>query len=119
MTVRIATVRTPPEEFLGWIPAELVLEHSEAVVAYWDQTPAGLLLFAVDGAVAKIHFHYVEPALRNLGIGEQLLEETLTLAKGAGCTTCYGWVSPGDRIAKLTYEAQGFRSDQIRVKREL
>ncbi|WP_298335318.1 GNAT family N-acetyltransferase [Ferrimicrobium sp.] len=119
MTMRIAAVRTPPEEFLNWIPAALVLEHSEAVVAYWDQIPAGLLLFAVDGAIATIHLHYVEPELRNLGIGEQLLEEALTLAKRAGCVTCYGWVSPGDRIAKLTYEAQGFRSDQIRVTREL
>ncbi|WP_298209503.1 GNAT family N-acetyltransferase [Ferrimicrobium sp.] len=119
MVIRIAAVETPPEEFLGWIPSAVTIDTGKVVVGYYDTIPAGLLLFTVEGVTASVVFHYVQPELRDLGIGEQLLEEALRVAERAGCTTCYGWVSPGDRIAKLTYEAQGFRSDQIRVKKEI
>lgn len=89
------------------------------VVAYWDDIPAGMIRFVARGQDAEVTCHFVQPELRDLGIGEQLLEEAAAVAKSAGCSAFYGWVSPGDRVAKLSYEAQGFRSDKIRVKKQL
>ena len=117
MTIRTYAVDRTPPDFHDWIPE--ISTEERLVVAYYNDIPAGLIRFTARAPEAEVTFHFVQPELRDLGIGEQLLEEAIAVAKRARCSDFYGWVSPGDRVAKLTYEAQGFRSDKIRVRRDI
>ncbi|MCI2975725.1 MAG: GNAT family N-acetyltransferase [Ferrimicrobium sp.] len=120
MSIEVVSLAHIPADFEGWLDGEDALrEPSAFVVAHYEGVPAGLLAINVVGTNAEITFHYVEPELRDLSIGESLLEEAIAFARQSGCSTCTGWVRPGDRIAKLTYEAQGFRAERIRVVRAL
>jgi GNAT superfamily N-acetyltransferase len=117
VTIRTHAVDKTPPDFTDWIPE--ITSEERLVVAYYNDIPAGLIRLTARAPEAEVTFHFVQPELRDLGIGEQLLEEAIAVAKKAGCSAFYGWVSPGDRVAKLTYEAQGFRSDKIRVRRDV
>ncbi len=121
MRIDVAALTQLPDDFAGWLSdGESVSQESTIfTVAHCDQIPAGLLTMDLEPPRATVTFHFVQPELRDLGVGEALLEAALLRAKQAGCTSCTAWVPTGDRIAKLTYEALGFRSDLIRVTRTL
>lgn len=64
------------------------------------------------GAAAWLDELYVEPAVRNRGIGEQLTRAAIEAAAAAGCLALDLEVDPGRETAVRLYERLGFRRHQ-------
>jgi len=108
-----ATATALPE----WIPPDLV--GHVIVAATLDGIPAGVLALTAQGDRARITYYWVVPELRGLGIGQELIARALEEAHVLGARAVEADIAPGDRGAKLAYEALGFRTIRLTVRKEL
>ncbi|MHB8190068.1 MAG: GNAT family N-acetyltransferase [Ferrimicrobium sp.] len=88
-------------------------------IATFDAIAVGYITAETDAESVRVIGHWVDPAFRNLGIGELLLEALVDVAIISGASELNAAVPTGDRIAKLTYEAMGFKAHHILVRRKL
>lgn len=71
------------------------------------------------GLLGVIHDVYVEPAARELGVGEALMTYLLDWCKAAGCFGVDSLALPGDRETKNFFESFGLVARAIIVHRPL
>lgn len=117
MSLVLSTHRPVEDGLPEWVPEWVA--GDALLVATLDDIPAGLLALTVEGEAASITYYWVMPELRGLGIGQDLIARALEEARALGASTLEATVSPGDRVAKLAYEALGFRTTSLVVRKEL
>ena len=84
-----------------------------------DDVVVAVLALAVHGDAATVQQVWVEPAARELGLGDELLATAVAAARAAGCTRLDGWALPGDRDTKNLYERAGSTARLIVVSTPL
>lgn len=89
------------------------------VVGTIEDAVVGYAVAASDGVVATIEELYVEPAAREVGVGEALVEHLLAWARSEGCTGIDGFALPGDRATKNMFERFGMTARAIIVHKNL
>ena len=89
----------------------LTTERScDALVAYADDVPAGIVLIAAPaGGLAELARLYVAPRHRQMGIGLALLERAVALARRKGCPVVRLYSADYLRAAHALYRRFGFR----------
>ncbi len=111
------------------------LMHTHPAVAHWstrindelapvwvatiDDVVVGFLALAIDGDLARVQQVFVEPAARELSLGEWLLDAALAHATAAGCTAIEALALPGDRETKNLYERAGITARLLVLRRSL
>lgn len=82
----------------------------EALVAYADDVPAGIVLIAAHaGGSAELNRLYVVPQHRKMGIGLTLLERAVALARRKGCSVVRLYSADYLQAAHVLYRRFGFR----------
>ena len=117
MSIRITNPALLPPEHRGWIPEGV--EWDTACLAYYEEVPCGILTLLTDDEHCQVTFHFVDPDFRQLDIGELLLERAIQEARKKGAGAIRATIPTGDRIAKLTYESQGFKATAIVVDKTI
>jgi GNAT superfamily N-acetyltransferase len=121
---RLWLIREAPAEPLDQVFA-LGIESPMWLVqlALIDHVPLGFLLAEVDDrggqVLAVARELYVMPEARGVGLGELLMDATVTWATNAGCTGIDGYALPGDRATKNYFETFGLVARGIVVNRRL
>lgn len=82
-------------------------------VGFLVGTVAPLLPQAGGEGVASIRYLFTEPAAREVGVAEALLTRFMDDARADGVAHFDAHVSPGHRIAKNFFEANGFKARHI------
>jgi GNAT superfamily N-acetyltransferase len=107
-------------------PIHAAIADADAVslVGTIDDVVVGYAIAAVEvltdgGRLARLTDLYVEPAAREIGIGELLLDAVLTWATEGGCFGIDSIVLPGNRETKNFFEAAGMVARAIIVHRSL
>lgn len=100
-----------------WIPDEVL--DDTVIWATFDGIPAGVLALRTSRTSASITYYWVTPELRGLGIGQELIEAAVAEVRRLGSNALVVEVSPGDRLAKLAFEAQGFRTSRLVMTRNV
>ncbi len=90
------------------------LDH--AVVGYAVATVHDL---ADGGRLAEVRDLYVEPAAREVGVGEALVGALVAWAEDTGCLGLDATALPGHRAAKNFFEAHGFVARSLTMHRPL
>ena len=103
----------------------LLLESSEPSAAQVfigtiGAAVVGLLVAEVvpDGA-SRLTTLYVEPGARRVGVGAALVDVALSQCGAAGSTSVDAEALPGDRSTKNFFEAYGFVTRRLTVRRDL
>lgn len=94
-------------------------------LAALDGVPVGLLFSrdedmlpqAKGRRIGSIRYIYTDADAREVGVGEALIGRFLGDARGRGITMFDAHVSPGHRMAKNFFEANGFKARSIVMNR--
>lgn len=93
--------------------------RGELLIAGAGVSPAGVLLYAVQGRAATLRYWYVDPGRHGHGLGGALLREFV--GRCAGCARIVLWVLDDNADAIVKYSHYGFRpeglEDHIVIKR--
>jgi ribosomal protein S18 acetylase RimI-like enzyme len=95
-----------------------LLEEGEIAAMLAGDGPDGLSLFRFrpalwgDGPETYLQELYVVPALRSIGIGRRLLEETIEFARAAGAIGIDLNTGETDTAARNLYESMGFTNKE-------
>ena len=93
-----------------------------ALIAELSGVPAGFALLraesAGDGLVGVIVELFVSPWARELGVGEHLMDATVSWARDRGCDGIDAVALPGDRATKNFFESHGLVARAILVHRK-
>jgi GNAT superfamily N-acetyltransferase len=106
----------PLEQTLFEAPAVVVGTLDDVVVGYGV---ARLDTLADGSALAVIEELYVEPAARDLGTGEAVLDGLVEWAREAGAIAIDAIVLPGLREGKNLFERAGMAARSLRPSRSL
>ncbi|HUG75093.1 MAG TPA: GNAT family N-acetyltransferase [Acidimicrobiia bacterium] len=107
--------------------AEIVEDKAwQSYVASIDEVIVGFLLARdeellpqADGRrVGSLRFIYTDADVREVGVGEAMIERYLADARSRGITLFDAHVSPGHRLSKNFFEAHGFKARSIVMHRE-
>lgn len=93
-----------------------VVEIDETVVGFLE---ARLVRLDKGGTICRIEGLYVEPAAREVGAGEALLDEAVAWARRNGARGLDAYALPGARQTKNFYEAAGFVARLLVMHRPL
>ncbi|MBI2170189.1 MAG: GNAT family N-acetyltransferase [Actinobacteria bacterium] len=102
----------------------LARERTCVVVGTIDETVMGFGAGEVqelhDGSrLGVIIDLYVEPGAREIGVGEEMVNQLLDFFGAAGCVGVDAWALPGHRMTKNFFEDHAFVSRGIVVHRRL
>lgn len=107
----------------GDLAALLDSPDHAVLVGTLDEQPVGFALLRLrrDGPprTAVVEAIFVEPAARELGVGEALLEACVERARAAGCDSIDALALPGSRSLKNLLERAHFRARLLVLEREL
>lgn len=94
--------------------------HRTTLVGTIGAAVVGMLsvVVAEDGP-SRIEELYVETAARGVGVGAALVGTATELCRTAGSTSIDAEALPGDRSTKNFFEADGFVTRRLTVRREL
>lgn len=84
-----------------------------------DDAVIGYAVVSSASTAARIEAIYVEPEARQLGVGEELLNQAIAWARDRKCTTLDAVALPGDRHTKNFFETFGMVARAITVSRSL
>jgi GNAT superfamily N-acetyltransferase len=84
-----------------------------------DDAVIGYAVVSSAAAAARIEAIYVEQEARELGVGEELLNQAIAWARDRMCTTLDAVALPGDRHTKNFFETFGMVARAITVSRSL
>jgi ribosomal protein S18 acetylase RimI-like enzyme len=104
---------TPDAETLAKRMARFI-EHGEAAFLVTGDGPDGLAMIRFrptlysEGLDAHLEELYVAPPLRGQGLGRDLLEEAMEIARQEGATRMDLGTSVDDKAARSLYESVGF-----------
>jgi GNAT superfamily N-acetyltransferase len=84
-----------------------------------DGAVIGYAVVSAASTAARIEAIFVEPEARELGVGEELLNEAISWARHQQCTTLDAVALPGDRHTKNFFETFGMVARAITVSRSL
>ncbi len=84
-----------------------------------DDAVIGYAVVSSASTAARIEAIYVEPEARELGVGEELLNQAIAWARDRTCTTLDAVALPGDRHTKNFFETFGMVARAITVSRSL
>jgi len=106
------------------VRAQVVDNDSLAMVGTIDDVVIGYAIATVEvlsdgGRLARLTDLYVEPAGREVGVGELLLDSVLAWATEAGCFGIDSIALPGNRETKNFFESAGMVARAIIVHRSL
>lgn len=104
---------------LSAIRSSAGLSDLTAIVGTVGDAVVGYSLLGRRGDVSMIEEIYVEPEMRGVGVGHELLELAAATAMGWGCSSLESVALPGDRNTKNFFEAHGMASRLLQVGREL
>lgn len=93
-------------------------EHC-VLVAEIDDVAVGYAAAVCIGAVCRVERLYVEPEARELGLGEELLEQLTAYARRVGVERIESTALPGDRETKNLFERFGMKARLLVVSRRL
>ncbi|UCC24257.1 MAG: ribosomal protein S18-alanine N-acetyltransferase [Gemmatimonadales bacterium] len=97
-----------------WHPSTFhrVLEGPGAELWVVDEEPVGVIAYGVLWCVldqAELANIAVSPSWRGRGLGGQLLDHLLNVARGRGARTVYLEVRESNDVARTLYRTRGFR----------
>jgi len=103
----------PMEALLGEVTSAFLRDYQPGREQCWIAERGGVMagsVFLVDagGGVAQLRLLYVEPWARGMGIGGDLVQRCITLAREAGYTTIRLWTHSVLLSARRIYAAAGF-----------
>ena len=114
---------TAPDATTAAVRPYVESDHRLALVGTLDGWVAGAVLCradAVDGRTrGVVDLCFVEPGARGVGLGQELLERSLTWFGDRGCDGVDGTALPGDREAKQFFESAGFKARLLVMHRPL
>lgn len=94
---------TPAADRDGW-RARLATPAWNVWLATYDEVPFGYLSALLDDGVLRVEAVWVDPGVRELGLGDALLAAAIDSARSQGATTIEAVALPGDRATKNLYE---------------
>ncbi|WEX11196.1 bifunctional helix-turn-helix transcriptional regulator/GNAT family N-acetyltransferase [Chelativorans sp. AA-79] len=102
------------EALVAQILSEFVRKFDPRHEAAWIAERDGEIVGSVfvvrqSDEIAKLRLLYVEPVARGLGIGQRLVGESITFARGKGYRTLMLWTNDILASARRIYQAAGFR----------
>jgi GNAT superfamily N-acetyltransferase len=105
----------------GFDPATLIDgERTVTLVGLIDDAMLGFACVeAGDHDQAVLRALYVDPAAREVGLGETVIESVLAWCRQHGCVGLDAVALPGDRETKNFFETQGLVARAITVHRDL
>jgi ribosomal protein S18 acetylase RimI-like enzyme len=115
-----------PEPAEGAFEAALAAEGTWVSVGRLDDAPVGFLLGRSESLLpqaggerlAAVRLLYTEPEARQVGVGEALMDGFLEARRAEGYRYFDAHVSPGHRLAKNFFEANGFKARHIVMHHE-
>lgn len=84
-----------------------------------DDAVIGYAVVSSAATAARVEAIYVEPEARELGVGEELLNQAIDWARDRKCTTLDAVALPGDRHTKNFFETFGMVARSITVSKSL
>lgn len=112
--------RQEASAYRGRLPDERTGDHEFAYVAGLGDSVLGSILArdAEDGTVHIVRV-FVEPAAREVGIGDRLVSGLLEVLRTSQCRWVSGTALPGDRQTKNLFERHGLVAQSITVGRQI
>ena len=105
---------------LGWTLSTRFGSPDAVVLAgLIDDALIGYAVVSSAATAARIEAIYVEPEARELGVGEELLNQAIAWARDRKCTSLDAVALPGDRHTKNFFETFGMVARAITVSRSL
>jgi len=109
------------EPIIDSLRKALAEDESWLSVGEIDGVPVGLvwatidtMLSRADGErIGRIRLIYTEPDARGVGVGDAMLEQTLTLLRSLGLKRFDAPVGPGQRLTKNFFEGHGFAARSL------
>ena len=89
------------------------------LVAELDDVPVGYAAAVCIGAVCRVERLYVDPQARELGLGEEMLDQLMDFAARTGVERIESTALPGDRETKNLFERFGMKARLLVVSRRL
>ena len=98
--------------------------HYSVWVGIWDSYTVGYALVSYKtledntnwGIIDEV---YIQPAAREVGVGEALLSKVYSWCKQNGCKSIDAFALPGDRLTKNFFESFGFTARLIVLNHHL
>jgi ribosomal protein S18 acetylase RimI-like enzyme len=121
-----ASGRTP-EHYAAFLGSQLedpdalvvVAEHEGRVIGYTFSAIEGYDYKSLRGPAGLVHDLLVDPSHRRRGIGQRLLEETLTMLRARGARQIVLSTAERNTAAQRLFARLGFRPTMIEMTREL
>lgn len=106
--------------FSSWFAECMANDRATALTGTYDDVPLGYCAARVsqlpDGTrLATIEALLVDPAAREVGIGEALMNAVVVWAKANGCRSIDASALPGDRSTKNFFESFGLKARLLTV----
>lgn len=116
--------RAPEPPDATAVLARLAEPGTTVLVGCLDDAVVGYAVAAVHdladgGRLAEVQDLFVEPAAREVGVGEALVGALVAWAEDAGCLGLDATALPGHRAAKNFFEAHGFVARSLTMHRPL
>lgn len=115
--------RQAPKEPLDEVFASAIEADDASVqIGCIDDVPLGFIHATVDGSeprIAVVEEMFVLPDARGVGLGEHMMNATVSWAEDAGCVGVDGYALPGDRATKNFFETFGLVARGIVVHRSI
>lgn len=112
-----------PQPFYEALERSLSDPRSCLVVGTADGLPLGMALGRLEslggGSLARLELLWVDAAVRELGIGAELMSLVVAWAKRKGASHLDAYALPGNREAKSFLETAGFSARLIVMSRAL
>ena len=89
------------------------------LVAELDDVAVGYAAASCAGAICRIERLYVDPEARELGLGEEMLDQLMDFAVRTGVERIESTALPGDRETKNLFERFGMKARLLVVSRPL
>lgn len=98
------------------------LDEGHLIVGTYDDIVVGAAAFRrVDLAdttrVARIELLIVDPEMREVGVGEAMMNQLVDTARADGCQHLDSWALPGDRETKNFFESFGLKARLLVLSR--